>query len=184
MSNQRYLVFLENLTSMDDWEAVRELLPDGHNSSCIVVHTTTLNLAKSCVVAHHQELEPQQFSTDRSVRIFYEYCESMDGNNAEMALKTKAAKQWIHRFKFVGRQEDIWSLAGISRMVQSVYGVDGVGKSYIVKHVYYKQVINPKNFNKFGWVDVLHPFNLRDLSWSLLLDLHSGSLQHTSAAAC
>eukprot|EP00267_Zea_mays_P029939 XP_008661094.1 probable disease resistance protein At1g12280 [Zea mays] len=139
MSNQRYLVFLENLTSMDDWEAVRELLPDGHNSSCIVVHTTTLNLAKSCVVAHHQELEPQQFSTDRSVRIFYEYCESMDGNNAEMALKTKAAKQWIHRFKFVGRQEDIWSLAGISRMVQSVYGVDGVGKSYIVKHVYYKQ---------------------------------------------
>jgi hypothetical protein len=110
--------------------------------------------------------------------------QSMDGNNAEMALKTKAAKQWIHRFKFVGRQDDIWSLAGISRMVQSVYGVDGVGKSYIVKHVYYKQVINPKNFNKFGWVDVLHPFNLRDLSWSLLLDLHSGSLQHTSAAAC
>lgn len=84
--------------------------------------------------------------------------QNMDGNNAEMALKTKAAKQWIHRFKFVGRQEDIWSLAGTSRMVQSVYGVAGVGKSYIVKHVYYKQVINPKNFNKFGWVDVLHPF--------------------------
>jgi hypothetical protein len=37
-----------------------------------------------------------------------------------------------------------------------------------------------KPFEKFGWVDVSHPFNIRDFSWSLLLDLHSGSLQHSS----
>jgi hypothetical protein len=71
MSNQRYLVFLENLTSMDDLKAVRELLPNNNNSSCIVVHTETLNLAKSCVGEPLRELELQQFSTDRSVLIFF-----------------------------------------------------------------------------------------------------------------
>jgi hypothetical protein len=62
-----------------------------------------------------------------------------------------------------------------------VFGIAGVGKSYIVQHVYYKKVIEGKKpFEKFGWVDVSHPFNMRDFSWRLLLDLHSGSLQHGS----
>jgi hypothetical protein len=62
-----------------------------------------------------------------------------------------------------------------------VLGVAGVGKSYIVKYVYFNKVIDEqKPFEKFGWVDVSHPFNIRDFSWSLLLDLHSGSLQHSS----
>lgn len=66
-------------------------------------------------------------------------------------------------------------------MVRAVYGIAGVGKSYIVKHVYCEQVIEPKGtFQKFGWVDVPRPFNLREFSWRLLLDFHSGSLQHGS----
>ncbi|KAF8685304.1 hypothetical protein HU200_044045 [Digitaria exilis] len=55
----------------------------------------------------------------------------------------------------------------------------GVGKSYLVRYVYYKQIVTPyTSYQKFGWVDVSHPFNIRDFSWRLLLDLHSGSLQH------
>ena len=30
---------------------------------------------------------------------------------------------------------------------------------------------------KYGWVNVSRPFDLMDLSWSLLLDLNGGSLQ-------
>lgn len=59
-----------------------------------------------------------------------------------------------------------------------MYGIAGVGKSYIVKYVYFTKVIEHKPFKKFGWVDVSHPFNIRDFSWNLLLDLHSGSFQH------
>jgi hypothetical protein len=31
--------------------------------------------------------------------------------------------------------------------------------------------------NKYGWVNVSHPFNLRDFSWSLLSDLDPEALQ-------
>jgi hypothetical protein len=30
------------------------------------------------------------------------------------------------------------------------------------------------SYAKVGWVNVSHPFNLSELSWSLLLDMHSG----------
>lgn len=59
-----------------------------------------------------------------------------------------------------------------------MYGIAGVGKSYIVKYVYFTKVIEHKPFDKFGWVEVSHPFNIRDFSWNLLLDLHSGSFQY------
>lgn len=99
----------------------------------------------------------------------------------EMAMKVEAAKHWLDEFKVVGRQADIWTLYDNDLVVRPVYGIAGVGKSYIVKHVYYNQVIQQHSyFQKFGWVDVPHPFNLRDFSWRLLLDLHSGSLQHGS----
>jgi hypothetical protein len=98
--------------------------------------------------------------------------------DVERAIKMEDAKKWLDEFQAVGRQADIWNLYDNSRIVRPVYGIAGVGKSYIVKHVYYKQVIDQSGiFKKFGWVDVSHPFNLRDFSWSLLLDLHSGSLQ-------
>jgi hypothetical protein len=95
----------------------------------------------------------------------------------------EAAEKWIREFKVVGRQADIsYLLDDRDPVVQAVYGIAGVGKSYFVKHVYYNQVIHHRRttFEKFGWVNVPHPFNLRDFSWSLLLDLHSGSLQHGS----
>ena len=63
------------------------------------------------------------------------------------------AKEWFKKFKLVGRQADTWNLRDESPVVRPVYGIAGVGKSYIVKHVYYQQVIHG-TFKKFGWVDV------------------------------
>lgn len=62
-----------------------------------------------------------------------------------------------------------------------MFGIAGVGKSYIVRYVYYKEMVDKdKQFDKFGWIEVSHPFNMWDFSWSLLLDLHSGCLKHGS----
>jgi len=100
-------------------------------------------------------------------------------DDEEKAIKVERAKEWFKKFKLVGRQADTWNLRDESPVVRPVYGIAGVGKSYIVKHVYYQQVIHG-TFKKFGWVDVPRPFNLREFSWRLLLDFHSGSLQHGS----
>ncbi|KAG2611409.1 disease resistance protein Pik-2-like [Panicum virgatum] len=176
MSDQRYLVFLEDVTSKDDWEAVRTYLPDKTNGSCIVVHTKQQDVAGFCVGGSHRSLELDSFSTGHPVCLFFN--ENTD-EDVEKAIKKEAAKKWLEEFEIFGRQADIWYLNDNYRSVRPVYGIAGVGKSYIVKHVYCKQVI-AGSFQKYGWVDVSHPFNVRDFSWSLLLDLHSGSLQHGS----
>ena len=52
--------------------------------------------------------------------------------------------------------------------VISVWGIAGVGKSTFVRTIYNSH----GQFEMYGWVNVSHPFNLRDLACSLLLDLH------------
>lgn len=73
--------------------------------------------------------------------------------------------------------------------VLSVCGIAGAGKSSAVKIAYCAGLFcstdsdsDPDikffyDYENYGWVNVPHPFNLRDLSQSLLLDLHSESIQ-------
>nr|CAB3490317.1 unnamed protein product [Digitaria exilis] len=91
MSDQRYLVFLEDLINTDDWEAVREYLPDEENGSCIVVHTQHLEVASSCVGQAHKVLELEQFSAAQSVRVLVNQNREED---AEKATNLEAAKEW------------------------------------------------------------------------------------------
>lgn len=61
--------------------------------------------------------------------------------------------------------------------VLSVFGMPGVGKSLLVRTVYYKHRIHD-NFEKFAWVDVSHPFNPMNFIGLLLLDLHPDGRAH------
>jgi len=61
-----------------------------------------------------------------------------------------------------------------------VWGIAGVGKSSLVKHLYCERIVKGQGFEKFGWVNVTHPFSLRDLLRSLLMDLYSETFQHSS----
>jgi hypothetical protein len=75
MSEQRYLVFLEDVFFTDDWEAVRKYLPDKTNGSCIVVHTQQPEVARVCVGQSHGTTEMELFSADHSFRVlFNEVC--------------------------------------------------------------------------------------------------------------
>ena len=63
--------------------------------------------------------------------------------------------------------------------VISVWGIAGVGKSALVRNLYYDIMYDSSNriFTMYSWVDVSHPFNLRNLAWSLLSQLQSDSPQ-------
>jgi hypothetical protein len=71
VSNQRYLVFLEDVSRAVDWEAVRVHLPNENTGSCVVVHTQQLEVASLCVGQSHQVLELEQFSSAHSVCVFF-----------------------------------------------------------------------------------------------------------------
>jgi len=70
----------------------------------------------------------------------------------------------------------------------SIWGIAGVGKSSLVRTVYYNQMLHsvgPKTssfdisvpFTAFGWVDIPSPFNLTEFAWRLLVDFYSDDPQ-------
>jgi hypothetical protein len=99
--------------------------------------------------------------------------------------KWKAACDWVENFHLVERKSEMNQLGNYiakarlnGLQVLSVWGIAGVGKSALVRNMYYDRIHrNDSLFDRYGWVDVTHPFNLRDFSRSLLLDFHSQPVQ-------
>lgn len=67
MSSHKYLVVLEDVSSMDDWEAARVYLPHNNYGSCIVVSTHELEVASLCVGHPRGVYELQKLSAHHSV---------------------------------------------------------------------------------------------------------------------
>jgi GTP-binding protein EngB required for normal cell division len=90
-------------------------------------------------------------------------------------------------YPLVGREMDVYRLSELvdSTGVYSVWGMSAVGKSSLVKNFYCERQAELKNnpgltrgsLLTYGWVNVSRPFDLMDLSWSLLLDLDPRFLQ-------
>jgi hypothetical protein len=105
-----------------------------------------------------------------------------------LTSKNNAATAWMKKNSIIGRESEMNELREYttrarftSLQVISVWGIAGVGKSALLKKFFCDR-IRTNLFVKYGWVDVSHPFNLRDFSRSLLLDFHSESLQDKEAA--
>ena len=76
------------------------------------------------------------------------------------------------------KEEQIEQIDEVSRVI-SVWGIAGVGKSALVRSAYCKYLKNRANFAGLnmsfihGWVNVPHPFNLREFCRTLVLNLSS-----------
>ncbi|KAM3298157.1 hypothetical protein ACQJBY_039897 [Aegilops geniculata] len=190
-----YLVVLENLTEMVDWDAVRTFLPDKKNGSWIIVSTQQFDIASLCVGHPYQPLELKQFSPEHSVCAFFKEGSRYYGDEEEKLMLSKVSQSsplekltsaskrvvndWMENNPLVGRESEMNELrsytAGArfkSSPVISVWGIAGVGKSALVENLYYERMLRGQ-FEKYCWVDISYPFNLRDFSRSLLLDHHS-----------
>ncbi|CAO2143822.1 unnamed protein product [Urochloa humidicola] len=164
VNNRRYLVVLEDLSTKEDWDAILGFLPDRSNGSRIVVLTQQFQVARYCTGIPYI----QYFWANNLVCVFFK-----EGS-------------------LIGRMSDINQLSGYlakARMealqVMSVWGIPGVGKSALVRNLCHK-VLQHHKFEKHGWVDVSHPFNLGDFSRRLLLQLvdpHSLKLEANDDAS-
>lgn len=70
IKKKAYLIVLEDLLSIVEWNAIRTFLPDTKNSSRIVVSTQQLEIARLCM-EQPNHLLLQKFSTDHSVYAFF-----------------------------------------------------------------------------------------------------------------
>jgi hypothetical protein len=92
----------------------------------------------------------------------------------------EAATYWMKNSPLVGRETEMNELGSYtakacfsnSRVV-SVWGIAGIGKSALVRNLYYDRILHSSQFKQYSWVDISHPFNLRDFSRSLISDHHS-----------
>ncbi|KAM3384773.1 hypothetical protein ACQJBY_009025 [Aegilops geniculata] len=189
--NNRYLVVLEDVSSMADWDAIRRFFPNMKNGSCIILPTHQFEVASLSVGHPYQVLHLNQLSAEHSVYAFftkgsrYDVDQGREINNAPASnCKEEAAKKWMNRHPLVGRDSEMNDLAlkvinarYKSYQVMSVWGIAGVGKSALVKNMFCDRICKGTLFQKYGWVDVSHPFNLWNFSRILLSNLGSEYLQ-------
>jgi hypothetical protein len=69
--NNRYLIVLEDLCTMVQWDAIRSYLPDRKKGSRIVVLTHHPVVASQCTGEPCRVSEVDQFSPGDSVRVYY-----------------------------------------------------------------------------------------------------------------
>ncbi|KAI4973000.1 disease resistance protein PIK6-NP-like [Hordeum vulgare subsp. vulgare] len=194
INNKRYLIVLEDLSSMAEWRAIRTFFPNKKNGSCIIVSMQQFVIASLCVGRPYQLLELEQFSAAHSVYAFIKKGSQFEGDKGDKTGdKRKAAEDWMMHHPLVGRESEMNELRQYTKtarfysfQVMSVWGLPGAGKSTLLKNLLCDTILKdcslreknkPGLFDKYAWVGVSYPFDLTDFSESLLLNFHSQSLQ-------
>lgn len=67
---KRYLIVIENLSTMTEWDWIKQYLPDNKNGSRIMVSTPHIDLASLCV-GHQNQVSEIILSLDHSLYIFF-----------------------------------------------------------------------------------------------------------------
>jgi hypothetical protein len=70
VDKNRYLVVLEDLTTMAQWDSIRTFLPDRKNGSWIIVSSQQYEIASLCVEHPYQVLDLKQLPAESSVCAF------------------------------------------------------------------------------------------------------------------
>ena len=171
VTEKSYLVVLEGLSNMADWHALRKFLLDRRKGSWIIVSTQQPEVASSCIGHPYQILELKQFSHEHSVCALFKKGSDRDGD--------KGKKPMVEDSPLIGRESLLNQLRQYpakarinSRQVMSVWGIAGVGKSALVKKLYDDTMHDTNLFAKYHWVDISHPFNLKDFQRNLPPDFH------------
>jgi len=201
LDEESYLVVLEQVSTVTDWDTISKFFPPRKNkSSCIIVCTQQSQVATLSVghPYHIMELN-NHFSTHHSaVYAFYNEGSLCAGDKGKTTIictehpstfKKKAAEQYLAENPLVGRDSELSDLrrctikaCSESIQVMSVWGIASVGKSALVKTMFCNRVLTDCSqlqrnrgslFDKYGWVDISHPFNLMDLARSLLFNFDS-----------
>uniref|UniRef100_A0A0D9XU29 Rx N-terminal domain-containing protein n=1 Tax=Leersia perrieri TaxID=77586 RepID=A0A0D9XU29_9ORYZ len=163
VSDKRYLIVLEDLSTMVEWDAIRTHLPDMSCGSRIIISTQNFEIASVCAAQPFLIWELKRLSANHSVCVLF--------NEGVVASKQDADQSEV--MHDVGRTREMIAFSNIlfrrGHKVVSVWGIWGVGKSNFVRQ--WQTLEKHADFERFGWVNVPRPFNLRDFSRSLLYDL-------------
>jgi hypothetical protein len=101
------------------------------------------------------------------------------------------AREWLENYRYIGPdtynsfQRSVEDMACLGH-VHSIWGIPGVGKSFIAEYIYrtrikkYADRKSTGEFTMFGWTHVYRPLNLKELASELLQDLQPISFEEKS----
>ncbi|XP_047054902.1 uncharacterized protein LOC124661085 [Lolium rigidum] len=158
VNKRRYLVILEEVSTVIEWEAIKMCLLDCKNGSRIIVSTKQLGTALLCTGEPNLVSELRRFSDGQSLCAFFRKISGCCIDMGEL--------KWHLR-----ERRGVYSVCGSKQrtpvMVRKLF------RSIVQK----KEEFNGLVFQTYRWVRMLHPFNLRDFSRRLLLDLSLWDLE-------
>ncbi|WVZ91893.1 LOW QUALITY PROTEIN: hypothetical protein U9M48_038006 [Paspalum notatum var. saurae] len=188
MTQKRYLIVLNELSTIEDWDLIKTYFPNNKKGSRIIVSTDQAEVASLCAGPQRLVVELKQSSADQTI---YAFCEKdttelqpcsmsavTDSNNsADKKIFNRTETMEDAESQFIGRQKDIDQI--ISRLcnrdgqeleVTSICGKGGLGKTSLVKSIYQTEELR-SNFEIRAYVTIKHPFNVQDLLGSLAKQL-------------
>ncbi|KAM0878394.1 hypothetical protein ACQ4PT_034892 [Festuca glaucescens] len=172
--NQRYLIILEDLISVAEWDVMRMYLPDNNNGSRIVVATRQLALALSCTGEPYQVSNLRQLSDGQSLCAFFS---RVCGHNSYMA-----------EFIWQLRRPGVMSVFRGDKEQSNLTDEVDKEESRLIDEVYRGIVemsnkIEESDFERHVWLDVTHQLSLEDFSRRLLSNFQLDDLRASETAA-
>lgn len=171
IGTHRYLIILEDLSTVVQWDAIRPYLLNRNNGSRIIVSTPHHEIARLCTGKPYRVLELQRFSYNQSICAFF-------NEGFEDTLPTQESV-------LVGRDSEVEKIFNLIMIedrpytdkphVVSVWGLPGSGRTAVVTKCL--QSLKPGFYG--CWTVNMHsqPYNLMGFCQSLLSGFPSESLQ-------
>ncbi|RCV39004.1 hypothetical protein SETIT_8G187600v2 [Setaria italica] len=182
IKKKAYLIVLEDLSSIEEWNAIKTFMPDLRNGSRIVVSTQQLEIASLCPEQTNHGLL-REFSTDHSVYAFFKALPRKHQHTRRkppcpdvQIFRLPPPDHWEQHHNLYGRESEIKILgtqitSAHARKVSaviSVCGIAGVGKSFLVR-AYFDHFA--ACFGSSAVVSASRPFDIMNFCQDLVDDL-------------
>uniref|UniRef100_A0A453MPE9 NB-ARC domain-containing protein n=1 Tax=Aegilops tauschii subsp. strangulata TaxID=200361 RepID=A0A453MPE9_AEGTS len=153
MKENRYLVFLEEVSTLAEWDAIKIYLPDCKNGSRIVMSTQDLGVALMCTGDPYQVSELRHFSHGQAICAFFKTVSS-------------SRRRDMSELKRLIRRVGVISVHGRTRskleLVKELY--------HCIKDIDEEQYFSFQ-FGNYRWVNVSNGLNRMNFPRRLHLDL-------------
>jgi len=167
------------LSTIEEWHKIKTCFRENNRGSRIIVSTDQVEVARLCTGQERMGSKLKQLSTD-TVHAFYQQSFQdivYPSDQASTSTQPPIAENEIHKFQLIGREKDRSTIIELLQEQAStdqfqvivVYGMDGLGKTTLVKDIYQRQGVTDM-FDKHAFVTVLQPFKLEELFKSLASD--------------
>ncbi|CAD6254460.1 unnamed protein product [Miscanthus lutarioriparius] len=196
VNTKSYLIVINDLSTIEEWDFIRTYFPDKKMRSRIVVNTQEFEVACLCTEQPYQMSELKQLSPDQTlylihkkIQMWYSVMPTTLTIEKKLGRSLSKTRSVTPEDIVVGRSTEKQKLNHLLGQpdddsqgckVISVWGMGGIGKTTLVRSVYQSQQLGGW---KRAWATASRFFNSDALLWNLALQLQTNIEEQDSTRA-